>query len=99
MAVKSTVRLVTAGIAAAATLIFTAARVRPIFLDQTLVARLVVPSASLDEKAMLLAPWSRLPFDEALATSRFLRDRSAFALDLMGTGKVGLTRALALADV
>jgi hypothetical protein len=99
MAVKSTVRLVLAGIAAAATLIFTANRVQPVFLDQTLVARLVVPSASGDEKAMMLAPWSRLPFGEALATSTFLRDRSAFALDLMGTGKVGLTRALALADV
>jgi soluble lytic murein transglycosylase-like protein len=34
-----------------------------------------------------------------MATSVFLRDRSAFAMDLMGTGKVGLERALALADV
>jgi soluble lytic murein transglycosylase-like protein len=48
---------------------------------------------------MLLAPWSRLPFQEALETPVFLRDRSAFAMDLMGTGKVGLARALALADV
>lgn len=44
-------------------------------------------------------PWDRKTTDRALATSTFLRDRSAFAIDLMGTGKVGLSRALALADV
>jgi soluble lytic murein transglycosylase-like protein len=48
---------------------------------------------------MLLAPWSRLPFSDALATSTFLRDRSAFAIDLVATGKVRFARALALADV
>lgn len=99
MAVRTTVRLVAVGAISAATLIFTANRVRPVFLDETLSSRLVIPAASGDEKAMLLAPWSRLPFSDALATPTFLRDRSAFALDLMGTGKVGLTRALGLADV
>jgi len=99
MAVRSSLRLLTAGVLAGATLVFTAARIRPVFLDRGLVAQLVVPSATQEEKAMLLAPWSRLPFHEALETPVFLRDRSAFALDLMGTGKVGLTRALGLADV
>src|SRR5436190_10708190 len=99
MAVRSSLRLLTAGVLAGATLVFTAARVRPVFLDRGFVAQLVVPAATLDEKAMLLAPWSRLPFHEALETPVFLRDRSAFAIDLMGTGKVGLTRALGLADV
>lgn len=78
---------------------FTSARVKPVFLDNALASRLSALSATSDEKAMLLAPWSRLPFADALATSTFLHDRSAFAMDLMGTGKVGLTRALALADV
>ncbi|HJQ21493.1 MAG TPA: transglycosylase SLT domain-containing protein [Gemmatimonadaceae bacterium] len=99
MAVRSTLRLVVIGVVAAATVVFTADRVKPIFLDESLVTRVDVPSATSDEKAMLLAPWSRLPFHEALATPIFLRDRSAFAVDLMGTGKVGLARALALADV
>jgi len=92
-------RLVALGATAAATIVFTSARVKPVFLDKTLASRLSALSATSDERALLLAPWSRLPFTEALATSTFLRDRSAFAMDLMGTGKVGLTRALALADV
>jgi soluble lytic murein transglycosylase-like protein len=79
--------------------VFTASRVRPIFLDRTLTPRLSIPAATTDEKALLHAPWARLPYGEALATSIFLRDRSAFAVDLMGTGKVGIVRALALADV
>jgi hypothetical protein len=99
MALRSTLRLLGVGAIAGAALWFTASRVKPVFLDETLGTRLVVPAASVDEKAMLLAPWSRLPFHEALETPVFLRDRSAFALDLMGTGKVGITRALALADV
>lgn len=84
---------------ATATLVFVAAVMKPVFLDRSLGAKLSIPSASSDEKAMLLAPWSRLPFSDALATPAFLRDRSAFALDLVGTGKVGLARALRLADV
>lgn len=40
-----------------------------------------------------------LPYGEALATSAFLRDRNAFAEDLVRTGKVKLPRALRLADV
>jgi len=94
------VRLAALGVTAAATIVFTAVRVRPVFLDHTIKSsRLTIPTATVDEKAMLLAPWSRLSFDDALNTSFFLRDRSAFAIDLMGTGKVGLARALALADV
>jgi soluble lytic murein transglycosylase-like protein len=84
---------------AAAAVVVTATRVRPVFLDDSFGVALSIPAATPDEKAMVLAPWSRLPFAEALATSTFLRDRSAFAMDLVGTGKVGLTRALALADV
>ncbi|HEY8174615.1 MAG TPA: lytic transglycosylase domain-containing protein [Gemmatimonadaceae bacterium] len=92
-------RLVAVGATAAATIIFTSARVKPVFLDATLGSRLSALSATGDEKAMVSAPWMRLPFSDALATSTFLRDRNAFALDLMGTGKVALRRALALADV
>jgi hypothetical protein len=92
-------RRIAVGATAAATIVFTSARVKPVFLDRTLGARLSALSATSDERAMLFAPWSRLPFRDALATSTFLHDRSAFAMDLVGTGKVGLTRALALADV
>lgn len=95
---QSIARLLALAVAAAATIVFTATRMRPVFLDARIGGRLI-PAATPDEKAMLLAPWSRLPFHEALATPVFLRDRSAFALDLLGTGKVGLKRALALADV
>lgn len=84
---------------AAATLVFTASRVRPVFLERSVVPALPVPRLTDEERARLLAPWVTLPYAEALTTSMFLRDRSAFALDLMGTGKVGLERALALADI
>lgn len=98
---KSMLRLAVLGATAAATIVFTSSRVKPVFLGGALGLgeRLTVPRATSDERAMLLAPWSRLPFRDALATSIFLRDRSAFAIDLVGTGKVGLARALALADV
>ena len=86
------------GLVAAAALIFTASHVRPIFF-QPPVAPMTVIAATSEERAMLLAPWSRLPFQEALATTTFLRDRNAFALDLVATGKVGMQRALGLADV
>lgn len=74
-------------------------RIQPIFLERSASPRIAVPAATREEKAMLFAPWSRLPFSEALATSTFLRDRTAFAYDLVRTGKVRLPRALRLADV
>lgn len=64
---------------AAAVLVFTAWQVKPVFLDGP-ITTIAIPSATVDEKAMLLAPWSRLPFQDALATPVFLRDRNAFAL-------------------
>lgn len=82
-------------------MIFTASRVKPVYLDKAVAAdvNVDIPVLTGEERARLLAPWTHLPFSDALATSVFLRDRSAFALDLMSTGKVGLERALALADV
>ena len=87
-------------------MLFVASHEQPVFLDGVFgdhldraMAAFVVPPATSDEHAMRAAPWVRLPFHEALATSTFLWDRSAFAQDLLGTGKVGETRALALADV
>ena len=87
------------GAAATIAIVCTVSLVRPVFLDRTLAPRLTIPSATTEERALLHAPWARLPYHDALATSVFLRDRSAFAIDLMGTGKVGIARALALADI
>ena len=93
-------RLSALAVIAAGVFVFVAARVQPIFLQRALGrGELVIPRATADEKALLLAPWSRLPFDDALATSMFLRDRNAFALDLVRTGKVQFARAIRLADV
>ena len=99
ISIRSFVRFVALGATAAATIVFTASRVRPVFLRGPAVAVLTIPEATADEKAMLLAPWSRLPFQDALATPIFLRDRNAFALDLVATGKISMPRALGLADV
>ena len=91
-------RLVITGVLAVAVIAYVAPRVTPIY-PRAGGSLLQIPRATEDEKAMLLAPWSRLPFQEALSTSTFLRDRTAFALDLVATGKVNLKRALGLADV
>src|SRR5688500_3659879 len=91
-------RHVVIGSMAAGAIVGTTVRVPPIFLKQSMAA-ISIPSATADEKAMLLAPWSRLPFSDAMATPMFLRDRNAFALDLVSTGKVSFSRAIRLADV
>lgn len=85
--------------AAVAAIVSTVSLVKPVFLDRALPGALVIPGATSDEKAMLFAPWAMLPYADALGTSMFLRDRHAFALDLVGTGKIGMQRALRLADV
>ncbi len=88
-------RSLAVGVAAAATVVFTAMRVEPVFLRDSI----AIPRATSDEHALLEAPWLMLPYADALATSMFLRDRNAFANDLVNTGKVQLPRALHLADV
>ncbi|MGH7638426.1 MAG: transglycosylase SLT domain-containing protein [Gemmatimonadaceae bacterium] len=93
---QSLVSLFTTGVLAVAAIGFVAPRVKPIYPRG---ASIEIPRATAEEKAMLLAPWSRLPYQEALNTSTFLRDRTAFALDLVATGKVNLQRALRLADI
>lgn len=99
---KKLSHLLALGASCAAVVLFVAAVERPVFID----ARFGIPfggdsalSATSDDHAMRAVPWARLPYQEALETPTFLWDRSAFALDLLGTGKVGMTRALALADV
>ena len=77
-------RLVITGLLAVATIAYVAPRVTPIYPRAGGSLR-EIPRATPDEKAMLLAPWSRLSFQDALNTSTFLRDRTAFALDLVPT--------------
>lgn len=96
---KALVTRATVGVLAAAAVTATLTRVGPVYLNRSIAERLTIPGATADEKALLHAPWSRLPFSDALATSAFLRDRNAFALDLVRTGKVTFARAIRLADV
>ena len=92
-------RLIAVGLSAAAAIVFTTMRVQPIYLDDHLPGALLIPQATPEERALIAAPWLMMPYGEALATSTFLRDRNAFALDLVTTGKIGMKRALDLADV
>lgn len=94
-------RLLVAGVLAAVALVYTAGHVQPIYLERSIGDRLALSqlAATDDEKLMRDNPWSRLPYEDALATSTFLRDRNAFALDLVATGKVNFSRAIRLADV
>jgi soluble lytic murein transglycosylase-like protein len=87
------------GVAAVIALVVVVPRVKPIYLQRSIGERMAVPAATDDERAMRLHPWSRLPFEDAVASSRFLRDRNAFAIDLVATGKVKFPRAIRLADV
>jgi len=86
-------------------LVFAVNNVRPVFLGRAVGIRVQrslgvsIPPATSDEHAIRSMPWARLPYKDALATPTFLHDRSAFAIDLLGTGKVSLTRAFALADI
>ena len=96
---RSLPRLLAVGTLAATALVFTAQHVKPIYLDHSIGDRLGLLSATVDEKLMRENPWSRLPFRDALGTPAFLRDRHAFALDLVATGKVNFPRAIRLADV
>jgi soluble lytic murein transglycosylase-like protein len=91
-------RLIALGTVALAAIAFTATRVQPIYLDDQLPS-LAILAATDDDRALTAAPWLMMPYREALATSTFLRDRNAFALDLVRTGKVAMPRALGLADV
>src|SRR5205814_1909076 len=97
-------RLIGLAALCAGIVVFVTNHLSPVFLDRAFGARVerfgvrLTPATS-DEYAMRVSPWTRLPFHEALATPMFLHDRSAFAIDLLGTGKLGLTRALSLADV
>jgi soluble lytic murein transglycosylase-like protein len=96
---RSLPRLLAVGTLAATALVFTAQRVKPVYIERSIGARLSLLSATADEKLMRENPWSRLSFHDALGTPTFLRDRHAFALDLVATGKVSFPRAIRLADV
>lgn len=86
------------GILAAATIVATATHVRPVFLGrQPVVERLT--TMSWRDSAAVRAPWLRMDADLAMQMPRFDRDRRAFALDLLRTGKVSPERAEALAAV
>ncbi len=97
---QSVLRQVAVGAAALAAIVTVATTTRPVFLGDTPPVSAVVaapppPAAERDSAA----PWLRLPFEVALGSEHFQRDREAFALDLIRTGRVNPIRARSLADV
>jgi hypothetical protein len=85
-------------VAAACTVMYTASRVRPVFLGQSPVAGRVLAAAYLDSSETR-APWLSLPEPLALRHPQFQRDVEAFATDLRGTGNIGTARADSIARV
>jgi soluble lytic murein transglycosylase-like protein len=83
---------------AAATVVFTATQVRPVFLGQAPVADRVLAGAYLDS-ATIRAPWLSLPEAVAMRHPQFQRDVQAFASDLRKTGNLTLQRADSIAHV
>lgn len=88
-------------LSAAATVVFTAVQVRPVFISRTRAATVVLPPTVRTDSAdpANVAPWLTVPVELALKTDRFRRDREAFALDLIRTGQVNPIRARGLAEV
>jgi Transglycosylase SLT domain len=85
-------------VAAACTVVYTASRVRPVFLGQSPVAGRVLAAAYLDS-SHTRAPWLSLPEPLAMRHPQFQRDVDAFAADLRGTGNIGTARADSIARV
>ncbi len=98
---------------AAATVIFTAARVRPVFVEQSAVARRLVEPLRSDDVALIDVPltnslWipsdkgpsARKPVTPRVSAARrsFEADRRAFAQDLLATGRLTNARAWRIAD-
>jgi hypothetical protein len=86
------------GLAAAATVVFPASQVHPVFLGQAPVAGRVLAAAYLDS-ASIHAPWLSLPEPLAMRHPQFQRDVDAFAADLRRTGKIDGDRADSIAIV
>lgn len=85
---------------AAASIVFTATHVRPVYAGRAPVVRRLVGEAWRDAATDSLArraPWAIASVDEALDTPQFEADRRAFAKDLFATGNVSAARADSLA--
>jgi hypothetical protein len=78
--------------------IFTVARVHPVFMQQEPVVAEILRHDYFDS-ATVHAPWLSGPTELALQTPVFLADRERFMHDLLRTGKVNEARAWSLADV
>ena len=91
------VRQLAVAVVAAATVVFTASQVQPVFLGRSAVAGRVLAAAYLD--STVRAPWLSMPEALAMRHPQFQRDVAAFAADLRGTGKIEGTRADSIARV
>jgi soluble lytic murein transglycosylase-like protein len=106
-------RHVLLGLGAAATVIFTAGVVRPVFVGRAAAVDQLAEPLRDDDVALVDVPLTRslwIPSDKALGPSAtrsrrssaarrgFEADRRAFAQDLLATGYVGTTRAWRIAD-
>lgn len=96
---QSVPRLVALAAAALAVVVVAASLARPVFIDRAQVVRVIAPPSAVVPTTDSLAPWLHLPLDAALESDRFRRDREAFALDLIRTGRVNPIRARSLAEV
>ena len=97
---QSVPRLAALAAAALAAVVTAASLARPVFIDRAqVVGSIAPPVAATVPTTDSLAPWLHLPLDAALGSDRFRRDREAFALDLIRTGRVNPIRARSLAEV
>jgi soluble lytic murein transglycosylase-like protein len=99
--VISLVRRAALATAAAASIVFTASNVRPVYAGRAPVVERLVGEAWRDSATAALAdraPWAMGVAAQAIGTPRFEADRRAFAADLFRTGKVTPGRADSLAS-
>jgi hypothetical protein len=90
--------LLALALGALVTVVFTASRVHPVFVEREPVVADILRHEYVDS-AVVHAPWLNAPAELALRTPEFLADRERFMRDLLRTGKVDQERAWRLADV
>ena len=111
---KTVVRLALLALGAAATVIFTAGQVRPVFVGQSRIMERLAEPLRNDDVALVHVPLTRsmwIPGNNAPAApavpgparpssgrARFDADRRAFAQDLLATGHLTSSRAWRIAD-
>ncbi len=94
--VKSLLGQLALALAATASIVVVSQSMEPVYAGRAPVMKRLAERTRVDSTAER-APWAVASTDSALQSARFAADRLAFAVDLVGTGRVDVLRADSLA--